>query len=153
MKRALVAIAGLVALGAGIWIELRPEPPISDAPGFLLIVAGFAALVGAAAWRRAWALWLLGAWAGMVVADLVLAYWGNSAADWRAMATPAGVVEFVLHVALAPIELGLGLVVGYRDALGPVVASACLAAGLLGSLIVRRRWPRRWNAGEDAATS
>lgn len=164
----LAAVAGggvLVALGAKRLLD--PVPPPSDLPGFALMGLGVLSLLGAVVLRareqavgrlgeeraRAWRLahYLLGAYAGLVAAAVVLAFKDNGADDWRAMAGPWGALEVLLHALIAPLELALGALVGYLDPEAPLYVLACVAAGLLGARLLRRRtWPRLREAGQAA---
>lgn len=156
----LTALGGVLLVAWGVKLLLAPVPPPSDVPGFASVGAGILLLLAAACLRagvagdaRAWRIphYLLGAYAGIALAALFLAYKDNSAADWRALAGLAGLVDVALHLVVAPLEVALGALVGYADPEAPLYVLACLAVSLLGTRMLRRRlWPRLSGAGRAA---
>lgn len=158
---------GLALVAHGAWRLLAPVPPPSDVPGFAFAGAGLLMLGLALALRsaaraegldapgraRAWRTlhYLAGAYVGVAIAVLFLAHKDDTAADWRAMLGPAGALDVLLHVLIAPFELALGALVGFADPEAPLYALACVAAGLLGVRLLRRRlWPRQGEVGQAA---
>jgi hypothetical protein len=131
-----------------LFLLMDPVPAQSDLQGFsilgLALVLGFVALVVGAERARWWHWWLAGAWVGLAVGALTLAYKDTLVAELRFFGPVELAWQMLLHVLIAPIELFFGFVIGFEAEDAPLYVLACVLVTLLGAELIRRRlWPRR----------